>query len=71
MNLKTILLSAAIASGAVAGAAESVPFSETPEQKAERMQWFGDAKLGIFIHWGVYSKGETSESWALDRKSVV
>ena len=64
MNLKTILLSAAIASGAVAGAAESVPFSETPEQKAERMQWFGDAKLGIFIHWGVYSKGETSESWA-------
>ncbi len=64
MNLKTILLSAAIASSAVAGAAELVPFSETPEQKAERMQWFGDAKLGIFIHWGVYSKGETSESWA-------
>ena len=64
MNLKTILLSAAIASGAVAGAAELAPFSETPEQKAERMQWFGDAKLGIFIHWGVYSKGETSESWA-------
>ena len=50
MNLKTILLSAAIASGAVAGAAELAPFSETPEQKAERMQWFGDAKLGIFIH---------------------
>jgi len=26
--------------------------------------WFGDAKLGIFIHWGIYSKGDTSESWA-------
>ena len=25
--------------------------------------WFLDAKLGIFIHWGIYSAGETSESW--------
>ena len=30
----------------------------------ERMEWFSKAKLGIFIHWGIYSKGETSESWA-------
>ena len=27
--------------------------------------WFLDAKLGIFIHWGIYSAGDTSESWAL------
>lgn len=26
--------------------------------------WFIDAKLGIFIHWGIYSLGDTSESWA-------
>lgn len=26
--------------------------------------WFLDAKFGIFIHWGIYSKGDTSESWA-------
>jgi alpha-L-fucosidase len=25
--------------------------------------WFLDAKLGIFIHWGIYSAGDTSESW--------
>src|ERR1700677_4800722 len=25
--------------------------------------WFTDAKLGIFIHWGIYSAGDTSESW--------
>lgn len=31
-------------------------------------QWFKDAKLGIFIHWGVYSV----PAWApVDRKSVV
>jgi len=26
--------------------------------------WFLDAKLGIFIHWGIYSAGDTNESWA-------
>ncbi len=25
--------------------------------------WFIDAKLGIFLHWGIYSAGDTSESW--------
>ncbi len=29
--------------------------AETPEQKAARMQWFNDARFGMFIHWGVYS----------------
>jgi alpha-L-fucosidase len=27
-------------------------------------EWFLDAKLGIFLHWGIYSAGDTSESWA-------
>lgn len=26
--------------------------------------WFKAAKFGIFIHWGIYSTGRTSESWA-------
>jgi alpha-L-fucosidase len=26
-------------------------------------EWFIDAKLGIFIHWGIYSAGDWSESW--------
>lgn len=29
-----------------------------------RMQWFADAKLGIFIHWGIYSVKGIDESWA-------
>jgi alpha-L-fucosidase len=28
------------------------------------MDWFEDAKLGIFIHWGLYSVDGISESWA-------
>jgi alpha-L-fucosidase len=28
------------------------------------LTWFTDARLGIFIHWGIYSEGKGSESWA-------
>ena len=30
----------------------------------EKMQWFKEAKLGIFIHWGIYSVDGISESWS-------
>jgi alpha-L-fucosidase len=29
-----------------------------------RMQWFRDAKLGIFIHWGLYAVDGIDESWS-------
>ncbi|MDR2282417.1 MAG: alpha-L-fucosidase [Sphingobacterium sp.] len=32
--------------------------------KDEKMLWFDDAKLGIFIHWGVYAVDGVSESWS-------
>ena len=37
---------------------------ETENEKAARMQWFEDAKLGIFIHWGIYSVNGIDESWS-------
>lgn len=30
----------------------------------QKMEWFQDAKLGIFIHWGIYSVDGISESWS-------
>ena len=27
-------------------------------------EWYGQAKLGIFLHWGIYAVNSTSESWA-------
>ena len=35
-----------------------------------KMQWFSDAKLGIFIHWGIYAVDGTSESWAFFNNQV-
>lgn len=37
---------------------------ETAEEKEKRMQWFEDAKLGIFIHWGIYAVNGIDESWS-------
>ena len=37
---------------------------ETSEQKEKRMEWFHQAKLGIFIHWGIYAVNGVSESWS-------
>lgn len=34
------------------------------------MSWFSDAKLGIFIHWGIYSRGDWSESWSFHNGQV-
>ncbi len=33
-------------------------------QKEKRMEWFKDARLGIFIHWGIYSVNGIDESWS-------
>lgn len=29
-----------------------------------KMEWFKDAKLGIFIHWGIYAVNGIGESWS-------
>ncbi len=38
---------------------------------SEKMQGFGDAKLGIFIHWGMYAVDGTSESWSFHNGEVT
>ena len=43
---------------------------ETEADKAERMQWFADAKLGIFIHWGIYAVNGIDESWSFYNKYI-
>jgi len=35
-----------------------------------KMQWFADAKLGIFIHWGIYSVNGIDESWSFHNKKI-
>ena len=40
-------------------------YSQTTEiPKEDRLAWFKDAKLGVFIHWGIYSVNGIDESWS-------
>ncbi len=36
----------------------------------QKMQWFADAKLGIFIHWGMYSVNGILESWSFHNREI-
>ena len=43
----------------------STALSQEPDSiKERRMRWFEDAKLGIFIHWGIYAVNGIDESWS-------
>lgn len=33
-------------------------------------EWFGKAKLGIFIHWGIYAVNGIAESWSFGRGNI-
>jgi alpha-L-fucosidase len=60
--------------GLIAGAGHpgDQPASQSPatsEENAQARRWFKDAKVGLFIHWGIYSllaKGE----WVMDNDRI-
>ncbi|HEY4324821.1 MAG TPA: alpha-L-fucosidase [Mucilaginibacter sp.] len=41
-----------------------------PDSIKNKMQWFADAKLGIFIHWGIYAVSGIDESWSFYNKKI-
>lgn len=43
-------------------------FSQQPDPK---LQWFRDAKLGIFIHYGLYSVNGIGESWSFFNHEIT
>lgn len=42
---------------------------ETPAAREQRMEWFHDARFGMFIHWGVYSVPAKGE-WYMNNAKV-
>lgn len=43
---------------------------QTEIPKEERLAWFKDAKLGIFIHWGIYAVNGIDESWSFHNNYI-
>lgn len=72
MKAKKILL-AALAAMMLAGSSQPLQAQlpkETPEQKADRMQWWTDARFGMFIHWGLYALPARHE-WVKNREKLT
>ena len=64
MKKTTLLLLLALSAGLIA--------QSTPEKKdtTNKMQWFEDAKLGIFIHYGIYAVKGVGESWSFHNNQI-
>ena len=43
---------------------EGQKLPEKDDHYHKKMAWFKDAKLGIFIHWGIYAVNGIDESWS-------
>ena len=56
--MKTLLKTLTVA--AVLAAAAFTTFNavavETQKERDERMAWWREARLGMFVHWGLYSQ---------------
>jgi alpha-L-fucosidase len=62
---------AGLLAAATAGCSQStfrpqaaVPLQETPAQRDARMQWWREARFGMFIHWGPVSLKGTEIGWS-------
>ena len=53
-------------SAAPARAEDPPPAAETPQQRDARMQWWREARFGLFIHWGPISLKGTEIGWSRD-----
>jgi alpha-L-fucosidase len=54
--LSAVIMTMILASpGARAQTLAAAAPAETPEQHNARMQWWREARFGLFIHWGIYS----------------
>lgn len=63
--LGTLIILIALMSNPVASQTK-IPYDSIQK----KMQWFADAKLGIFIHWGIYAVNGISESWSFHNKEI-
>ncbi len=63
---KSVLITVAVFLLAVA----QVNSQSTNLGDKNRLEWFQDAKLGIFIHWGYYGVNGIGESWSMYHKKI-
>lgn len=66
MIKKVVLMACTWISVQVSFGQKNVP----PAEIRQKMGWFADAKLGIFIHAGIYAVNGIDESWSFHNKKI-
>jgi len=59
--MRVMAMAVLVASAALVAPAGAVDEKETADP---RLSWFEEAKLGIFVHWGLYAVNGIPESWS-------
>ncbi len=65
-----LLVAFSLASLSAAPQSQPPPPVETPAQKQARLQWWTDARFGMFIHWGLYALPARHE-WVKQRERTT
>lgn len=66
-GLSVIMANHSLAQTGITGMEER---RQQPGADTAKMQWFGDAKLGIFIHYGIYAVNGVDESWSFHNRKI-
>lgn len=64
MRTRNITMASLLLLSLIFGKPPIASAQEDSLRKEKRMAWFAEAKLGIFIHWGIYAVKGVSESWS-------
>ena len=64
MRTRNITMACVATLALIMGSQTPMSAQEDSLRKEKRMAWFAEAKLGIFIHWGIYAVKGVSESWS-------
>jgi alpha-L-fucosidase len=64
MSLTAVCLALVTSTCGALLARAQVPPSRPPKPYSERLQWWAQARFGIFIHWGPVALKETEISWS-------
>jgi len=66
---KTVLIALLLAMCSQLSYSQKKIWDETEEQKSERMEWWTEARFGMFIHWGLYAQAARHE-WVKKRERI-
>ena len=69
MRNLAIMFSILLALASPVAFSQNIIWNETAGQRASRMQWWTDARFGMFIHWGIYALPGRHE-WVKQRERI-